>query len=119
MANRKDPNKPRGRTTAYAFFVMTEKETYQKENPGKKINFGDFSKLCGKKWQTMDEEARECFDVKATTDKERYDREMADYVPPPGTKVVKKTKKTKEGSKCTKTTTNRFLRFLFKAPRNC
>ena len=26
----KDPNKPRGRTTAYAFFVMDEKETYQK-----------------------------------------------------------------------------------------
>lgn len=26
----KDPNKPRGRTTAYAFFVMEQKETYQK-----------------------------------------------------------------------------------------
>ena len=25
----KDPNKPRGRTTAYAFFVMEEKEKYQ------------------------------------------------------------------------------------------
>ena len=26
----KDPNKPRGRTTAYAFFVMEEKAKYQK-----------------------------------------------------------------------------------------
>jgi len=86
----KDPNKPRGRTTAYAFFVMEEKEKYQKANPGVKINFGDFSKQCGKKWQGMDEDAREPFDEKASTDKIRYDREMADYKPPPGTGKGKK-----------------------------
>jgi len=80
----KDPNKPRGRTTAYAFFVMDEKEKYQKANPGVKINFGDFSKQCGKKWQVMDENAREPFGEKASEDKIRYDREMADYIPPDG-----------------------------------
>lgn len=86
----KDPNKPRGRTTAYAFFVMEEKEKYQKANPGVKINFGDFSKQCGKKWQGMDEDAREPFDEKASTDKIRYDREMAGYKPPPGSGKGKK-----------------------------
>jgi len=86
----KDPNKPRGRTTAYAFFVMEEKEKYQKANPGVKINFGDFSKQCGKKWQGMDEDAREPFDEKASEDKIRYDREMADYKPPAGAAKGKK-----------------------------
>ena len=35
------------------------------DNPGKKINFGDFSKLCGQKWQQMDENDREDFEEKA------------------------------------------------------
>merc|ERR1711939_1294594 len=73
----KDPNKPRGRTTAYAFFVIDEKAKYQTENPGKKINFGEFSKLCGKKWQTTNEDDRVEYDEKAALDKERYEREMA------------------------------------------
>lgn len=110
----KDPNKPRGRTTAYAFFVMDEKESYQKENPGKKINFGDFSKLCGKKWQGMDEEARERFDVKAAGDKERYDREMADYVPPPGSKAAKKGKKRKKDPNAPKRPQTAFFVFSTK-----
>ena len=87
--SRKDANKPKGRTTAYAYFVMSEKEQYAKvrisniigeqlsnimfgtcnfsfqDNPGKKINFGDFSKLCGQKWQQMDENDREDFEEKA------------------------------------------------------
>ena len=28
VMSRKDPNKPRGRTTAYAFFVIAEKEAF-------------------------------------------------------------------------------------------
>ena len=36
-----------------------------KDNPGQKINFGDFSKLCGQKWQQMDETDREEFEEKA------------------------------------------------------
>jgi len=82
--SRKDPNKPRGRTTAYAYFVMAEKEQYTKDNPGKKINFGDFSKLCGQKWQTMDENQRQDHEEKASADKIRYENEMANYVPPEG-----------------------------------
>lgn len=110
----KDPNKPRGRTTAYAFFVMEQKETYQTENPGKKINFGDFSKLCGQRWQKMDESARERFDVKAVGDKVRYDREMADYTPPPGTKVTKKGKKRKKDPNAPKRPQTAFFVFSTK-----
>jgi hypothetical protein len=82
----KDPHRPRGRTTAYAYFVIEEKNRHQQENPGAKIVFGDFSKECGRKWQTMNEADRQPFDEMAAQDKLRYDNEMANYVPPPGTK---------------------------------
>lgn len=105
----KDPNKPRGRTTAYGYFVVTEKETFQKENPGAKINFGDFSKLCGKKWQGMGEEDRVDFEEKAGVDKIRYEREMSTYEAPPGEK--KKTKKRKKDPNAPKRPPTAF--FLF------
>ncbi|CAG5097350.1 Oidioi.mRNA.OKI2018_I69.XSR.g15038.t1.cds [Oikopleura dioica] len=89
----KDRNKPRGRTTAYGFFVIDEKEKHAKENPGVKINFGEFSKLCGQKWQTMGEEDRVDYEKKAADDKVRYDNEMANYEPPAGAKKTKKRKK--------------------------
>ena len=38
----------------------------------------------------MDEDAREPFDEKASEDKIRYDREMADYKPPAGAAKGKK-----------------------------
>jgi len=115
--SRKDANKPKGRTTAYAYFVMSEKEQYAKvrtsnvngeqnmfgicnslfqDNPGKKINFGDFSKLCGQKWQQMDENDREDFEEKANEDKKRYESEMANYIPPPGTGGKKAAKRKKD-----------------------
>jgi len=94
--SRKDANKPKGRTTAYAYFVMSEKEQYAKDNPGKKINFGDFSKLCGQKWQRMDETDREEFEEKANEDKKRYESEMANYIPPPGTGGKKAAKRKKD-----------------------
>ncbi|CBY34818.1 unnamed protein product [Oikopleura dioica] len=89
----KDRNKPRGRTTAYGYFVVDEKEKHAKANPGVKINFGEFSKLCGQKWQTKSEEDRIEFEKKASEDKIRYEEEMASYEPPAGTKKTKKRKK--------------------------
>merc|ERR1712212_1427663 len=75
---------------------MSEKEQYAKDNPGKKINFGDFSKLCGQKWQRMDETDREEFEEKANEDKKRYESEMANYIPPPGAGGKKAAKRKKD-----------------------
>ena len=47
------------------FFVRSIFNEDFKDNPGQKINFGDFSKLCGQKWQQMDETDREEFEEKA------------------------------------------------------
>merc|ERR1739838_167279 len=84
VMSRKDPNKPRGRTTAYAYFVIAEKEAFYRDNPETRLNFPDFSRLCGQKWQAMNELDREIYEVKANEDKQRYEREMAHYVPQDG-----------------------------------
>ena len=49
----------------HIFFVRSFFNEDFKDNPGQKINFGDFSKLCGQKWQQMDETDREEFEEKA------------------------------------------------------
>merc|ERR1712226_161535 len=89
------------------FDCLTDLKLCQESMPriiqAKKINFGDFSKLCGQKWQQMDENDREDFEEKANEDKKRYESEMANYIPPPGTGGKKASQK-KKGSKCTKTT---------------
>lgn len=47
----KDPNKPRGKTSAYAFFVATCREEHKKKHPGTSVNFAEFSKKCSERWK--------------------------------------------------------------------
>ncbi|KAL1282153.1 hypothetical protein QQF64_000956 [Cirrhinus molitorella] len=89
----KDPNKPRGKTSSYAFFVQTCREEHKKKNPGTSVNFSEFSKKCSERWKTMSSKEKGKFEEMAKTDKVRYDREMKNYVPPKGaTKGGKKKK---------------------------
>jgi len=43
--------KPRGKMTAYAFFVQTCREEHKKKFPGEQIVFAEFSKKCAEKWK--------------------------------------------------------------------
>ncbi|XP_066535475.1 high mobility group protein B2a [Hoplias malabaricus] len=86
----KDPNKPRGKTSAYAYFVQTCREEHKKKHPGTSVNFAEFSKKCAERWKTMSPKEKTKFDEMAKTDKVRYDREMKTYVPPKGAKKGKK-----------------------------
>ncbi|XP_012708548.1 high mobility group protein B2 [Fundulus heteroclitus] len=88
----KDPNKPRGKTSAYAFFVATCREEHKKKHPGTSVNFSEFSKKCSERWKTMSAKEKVKFDEMAKNDKVRYDKEMKTYVPPKGMKKVKKKK---------------------------
>ncbi|RXN04464.1 high mobility group B2-like protein [Labeo rohita] len=88
----KDPNKPRGKTSSYAFFVQTCREEHKKKNPGTSVNFSEFSKKCSERWKTMSSKEKAKFEEMAKTDKVRYDREMKNYVPPKGAKGGKKKK---------------------------
>ena len=48
-----DPKKPKGKMSAYAFFVQTCREEYKKKNPEVPVNFAEFSKKCADRWMTM------------------------------------------------------------------
>ncbi|XP_051242141.1 high mobility group protein B2a [Dicentrarchus labrax] len=90
---RKDPNKPRGKMTSYAYFVATCREEHKKKHPGTTVGFSEFSKKCSERWKTMSAKEKVKFEDMAKNDKVRYDQEMKSYVPPKGTKVVGKKKK--------------------------
>uniref|UniRef100_A0A8C2YIA9 HMG box domain-containing protein n=1 Tax=Chinchilla lanigera TaxID=34839 RepID=A0A8C2YIA9_CHILA len=75
-----DPKKPKGKMSAYAFFVETCREEHKK-NPEDPINFAEFSKKCL--------ERKSKFDEMAKSDKVYYDREMKDYGPAKGSKNKK------------------------------
>ena len=71
----KDPNKPKGRTSAYAFFVQDMKETPE----GKSLKFTEFSKYCSEQWKKMDEDDKQKFIDLSQEDRTRYKKEMAVY----------------------------------------
>ena len=75
MPPRRDPNKPKGRTSAYAFFVQSQREVYKRQ--GKPINFSLFSKDCADKWKVCSD--KKAFISQAEEDHERFKREMAEY----------------------------------------
>lgn len=79
MPPRRDPNKPKGRTSAYAFFVQHRRDEYKREH--KPINFAEFSKECADKWKKCSHSDKEHFHKQAESDRERYTREMASYKP--------------------------------------
>uniref|UniRef100_A0A2K5PY13 High mobility group protein B3 n=1 Tax=Cebus imitator TaxID=2715852 RepID=A0A2K5PY13_CEBIM len=75
-----DPKKPKGKMSAYAFFVQTCREEHKKKNPEVPVNF---------RWKTMSGKEKSKFDEMAKADKVRYDREMKDYGPAKGGKKKK------------------------------
>jgi len=87
--------KPRGRMSAYAYFVQTCREEHKKKHPNENVVFAEFSKKCAERWKTMNDKEKNRFHVLAEKDKKRYDGEMANYKPPKGEKG-KKRKRTKD-----------------------
>lgn len=84
-----DPGKPKGKMTAYAYFVQTCREEHKKKNPEIPVNFAEFSKKCGGRWKTMSAKEKGRFEDMAKQDKSRFDAEMKHYVPPKGGKGKK------------------------------
>uniref|UniRef100_A0A2K6FNC5 High mobility group protein B3 n=1 Tax=Propithecus coquereli TaxID=379532 RepID=A0A2K6FNC5_PROCO len=90
-----DPKKPKGKMSAYAFFVQTCREEHKKKNPEVPVNFAEFSKKCSERWcknwspSTMSGKEKSKLDETAKADKVRYDREMKDYGPAKGGKTKK------------------------------
>lgn len=47
----KDPTKPRGKMSSYAYFVQTCREEHKKKHPDASVNFSEFSKKCSERWK--------------------------------------------------------------------
>ncbi|GFT96484.1 high mobility group protein DSP1 [Nephila pilipes] len=93
----KGDNKPRGRMSAYAFFVQTCRAEHKKKHPEETVVFAEFSKRCADRWKTMSEKEKQRFHQMAEKDKMRYESEMANYKPVKGEKAgSKKRKRTKD-----------------------
>ncbi|XP_072768712.1 high mobility group protein B1a isoform X1 [Nerophis lumbriciformis] len=78
---RKDPSKPRGKMSSYAYFVQTCREEHKKKHPDASVNFSEFSKKCSERWKTMSAKEKGKFEDLAKLDKVRYEREMVNYAP--------------------------------------
>lgn len=46
-----EPGKPKGKMSAYAYFVKTCREEHNKKNPGVSVSFSEFSKKCSERWK--------------------------------------------------------------------
>ena len=80
MPPKKDPNKPKGPTSAYLFYLQYKRR--EAKEAGKKVDFTKFSQDCSAGWKDMDEEDKADFFQQADEDKKRYQKEMESYVPP-------------------------------------
>jgi len=86
MRGSNSDGKPRGRSTAYAYFVQHCRAEHKKARPNENVVFAEFSRQCADRWKNMTDGDKKHFHDMATHDKKRYDEEMKHYVPPKGTK---------------------------------
>lgn len=49
----KEPGRPKGKMTSYAFFVTTCRDEHKKKHPGTPVNFSEFSKKCSERWKVL------------------------------------------------------------------
>ncbi len=54
----KEMNKPKGRMSAYTFFVQKCRDEHRKAYPNENANFSEFSKKCAEKWKVRKKNKR-------------------------------------------------------------
>ena len=47
-------SKPKGRMSAYAYFVQTCREEHKKKHPSESVVFAEFSRKCADRWRVRD-----------------------------------------------------------------
>ncbi|XP_074601480.1 dorsal switch protein 1 [Brevipalpus obovatus] len=92
----KGDNKPKGRMSAYAYFVQTCREEHKKKHPSESVVFAEFSRKCADRWKTMSDKEKQRFHQMAEKDKKRFESEMANYKPPKNEKGGKRKKRVKD-----------------------
>jgi len=74
---KKDPNAPKRNMSAYFLYSVHNRSRVKEENS--EASFGDIAKIISQEFKALSEKERAKWDKKAAEDKERYQREMAEY----------------------------------------
>eukprot|EP00527_Entomoneis_sp_CCMP2396_P003224 CAMPEP_0198142670 /NCGR_PEP_ID=MMETSP1443-20131203/5402_1 /TAXON_ID=186043 /ORGANISM="Entomoneis sp., Strain CCMP2396" /LENGTH=196 /DNA_ID=CAMNT_0043805739 /DNA_START=46 /DNA_END=636 /DNA_ORIENTATION=+ len=74
---KKDPNAPKRNMSAYFLYSVFIRPTVKEENP--EAGFGDIARIISAQFKALSARERKTWDEKAVEDKERYQRQMADY----------------------------------------
>ena len=77
----KDPNKPKRGKSAFMFYCDKHRPKLIEEQRkgGGKVNIGDVAKTLGAGWKKIKESQKKSFETLAVKDKERYEKEIAEY----------------------------------------
>jgi hypothetical protein len=74
---KKDPNAPKRNQSAFFLYSNATRAQVRAENP--ELAFGQVAQAISKNFKALPEDERAYWDEKAAQDKERYQRELADY----------------------------------------
>jgi len=73
------PDEPKKPSTAYLLWVNCEGRLQAKQALGDGASFSEVGKWCGAAWKAIEAANKMVWDEKASADKARYEREMAEY----------------------------------------
>jgi len=74
---KKDPNAPKRNMSAYFLYSVHIRPIVKEENP--EASFGDIARIISAQFKELNEKEKAGWAEKAAADKERYQREMAEY----------------------------------------
>lgn len=74
---KKDPNAPKRNMSAYFLFSIDARPKVKASNPD--ASFGDIARIISAQFKEISEKEKKKWEKKAAEDKERYQREMADF----------------------------------------
>mmetsp|Transcript_15234 Transcript_15234/g.20797 ORF Transcript_15234/g.20797 Transcript_15234/m.20797 type:complete len:389 (-) Transcript_15234:378-1544(-) len=116
----KDAKAPKKNMSAYLLYQNAMRDPFKQENPG--MTFGQLAKYTSHMYKSLTPDEKAQWEARAHFDKERYDQQMAQYVPPPGhnaqgvliddSKYARKQKKPKDPN-CPKRARGSFVFFTF------
>jgi hypothetical protein len=79
---KRDPNKPKGATSAFIYFSNAKRDDVKLQNQEIAGDVREIAKKMGEIWKSMTDKEKKPYNRMAERDKERYFKEMESYVPP-------------------------------------
>ena len=78
----RDTNAPKRNVSAYLMYQNGMRDEFKRENPA--MTFGQLSKFTSHMYKSLTVQEKQTWELRANQDKERFDRQMKNYVPPHG-----------------------------------